>query len=123
MGIRIFPGERSMTTCLNRTVCLAVALSLAGLVMADAQRSNWPQWRGPNLDGSAPNAHDLAVTWSPTENVLWRTKLPSWSAAIPAVWGDRVFMVSAEEGFARLGSDGAYRGGSAAAGHDRIFLI
>jgi outer membrane protein assembly factor BamB len=90
--------------------------------MADAQRSNWPQWRGPNLDGSAPNAHDLAVTWSPTENVFWRTKLPSWSAATPAVWGDRVFVVSAEEGSARLGSDGARRSGSDD-GRDRIFLI
>jgi len=75
------------------------------------------------LDGSAPNAHDLAVTWSLTENILWRTKLPSWSAATPAVWGDRAFVVSAEEGSSRLNPDGGHRGSSDADGHDKIFVM
>ena len=37
-----------------RGFCLAVALSVPGSLLA-----NWPQWRGPNSDGSAPNARDL----------------------------------------------------------------
>jgi outer membrane protein assembly factor BamB len=109
-----------------RRSCISVlvgSLSIAGLLLAASTRASWPQWRGPNSDGSAPDAHDLAVNWSPTENVLWRTKLPSWSAATPAVWGDRVFAVSAEEGSARLGSDSAGRRSQDGTAHGRIFLF
>lgn len=53
----------------------------------------WPQWRGPNLDGTA-DAKNLPLTWSETENVLWKVELPWRSAATPAVWGDRIFVIS-----------------------------
>src|SRR5262249_24276280 len=109
-----------------RRGCIAFllgSLTVAGLLLAGSTGTNWPQWRGPNSDGSAPDAHDLAVKWSPTENVLWRTKLPSWSAATPTVWGDRIFVVSAEEGSARLGSDRGSRRAPDGSNHGRIFLF
>src|SRR6266550_1510343 len=56
---------------------------------------NWPQWRGPLLNGSTTTAKNLPVHWTETENVIWRTKLPSWSAATPIVWGDTIFVTSA----------------------------
>jgi outer membrane protein assembly factor BamB len=112
-----------MNTRRNSMVFLVSFLGLSALLLAGSLQANWPQWRGPNSNGSAPEAHDLAVNWGPTENVLWRTKLPSWSAATPAVWHDRVFVVSAEEGFTRLNSDGGRRHSQAEASHDRIFLI
>ena len=34
----------------------------------------------------------------------WRAKLPSWSAATPIIWGDMIFVTSAEEGFFPWGS-------------------
>jgi outer membrane protein assembly factor BamB len=71
--------------------------------MAVAVAANWPQWRGPKSNGSTANARDLPVQWTQTENVLWRTKMPSWSAATPIVWNDTVFVTSAEEGFQQLG--------------------
>lgn len=66
------------------------------LVAADA---NWPQWRGPQFNGSSPSATGLAVQWSEERNVKWRAPMPSWSAATPAVWGGYVFVTSAQEGF------------------------
>ena len=60
---------------------------------------NWPQWRGPLLNGSTTTAKNLPVRWTETENVVWRTKLPSWSAATPIIWGDTIFVTSAEAGF------------------------
>ncbi|MGH9661022.1 MAG: PQQ-binding-like beta-propeller repeat protein [Bryobacteraceae bacterium] len=60
---------------------------------------NWPQWRGPHLNGSSATAKNLPVRWSPTENVAWRLEMPSWSAATPIVWEDTVFITSAEKGF------------------------
>jgi outer membrane protein assembly factor BamB len=80
--------------------------------------ANWPQWRGPESNGSAPKAHDLPVTWTDSQNVLWRTKLPSWSAATPAVWQNWIFITSTEEGSPRLRSEIP---GDAA--RDKIFLI
>src|SRR5437867_4893553 len=100
-----------MKTRRNSMIFLVGFLELSALLLAGSLQANWPQWRGPNSNGSASDAHDLAINWSPTENVLWRAKLPSWSAATPAVWHDRVFVVSAEEGFTRLNSDGGRRRG------------
>jgi outer membrane protein assembly factor BamB len=92
---------------------------------ADLLAANWPQWRGPNSNGSTTEARDLPVTWSQTENVLWRTKLPSWSAATPIIWEDTIFVTSAEAGFMTLGArQGFGRGrGAADLGPDKIFLI
>ena len=82
---------------------------------------NWPQWRGPNLDGTT-SATGLPVTWSTTENVIWRTKLPSWAAATPIIWGDTVFVTSAEEGsIPNRSTSSSSEGGDSA--RDRLYLI
>src|SRR5881397_3027958 len=88
-------------------------------VLAGSLWANWPQWRGPNSNGSASAARDLPVTWTISQNVLWRAKLPSWSAATPVVWQNTIFVTSAEEGFTPL------RGGSrpGASTPDKVFLL
>src|SRR6516164_4786388 len=57
---------------------------------------NWPQWRGPSLNGTSDST-GLPEKWSDSENVKWKVKLPSWSGATPAIWGDRIFVSSAGE--------------------------
>src|SRR6266851_2898238 len=94
---------------------------LAGFVLSGLLQANWPQWRGPNMDGSAWTARGLAINWSQTDNVLWRTKLPSWSAATPIVWADTIFVTSAEEGFTPL--DRGRRSRSNQPPPDKIFLV
>jgi outer membrane protein assembly factor BamB len=76
--------------------------ALAAVLLAGCLWANWPQWRGPELNGTAPKARNLPVTWADSKNVLWRTKLPGWSAATPAVWQNLIFVTSSEEGFPRL---------------------
>jgi outer membrane protein assembly factor BamB len=61
--------------------------------------ANWPQWRGPDHNGSSSTATELPVTWSATKNVVWKVALPSWSAATPIIWEETVFITSAQEGF------------------------
>jgi outer membrane protein assembly factor BamB len=78
----------------------ASALSVAALIGGEPL-SNWPQWRGPHLNGSCQTAKNLPVTWGTTKNVKWRAPLPSWSAATPIVWEGTVFVTSAEQGFHR----------------------
>ena len=71
-------------------------LLVAGVL--SAADSNWPQWRGPTSQGSAPAAKNLPVKWSETEGILWKTKMPSWSAATPVIWGDTIYVTTAEAG-------------------------
>ena len=52
---------------------------------------NWPQWRGPELNGVS-GEKNLPLRWSAQENVAWRLPLPGLSASTPAIWGDRVFL-------------------------------
>jgi outer membrane protein assembly factor BamB len=88
------------------------------LLLACSLYANWPQWRGPKSNGSSPTAKNLPVKWTQQENVLWRSKMPSWSAATPIIWNDVIFVTSAEEGFVRLGERSALP-----TAPDKIFLI
>ena len=96
-------------------------LLLAILCQPVLASDDWPQWRGPRLDGTSA-ATGLPVTWSETENVVWRTKLPSWAAATPIVSGDLVFVTSAEEG-SSLNRPNSRRSEGGDAARDRLFLI
>lgn len=89
-------------------------------MLAGSLWANWPQWRGPDANGSSRSARGLPVTWTETENVLWRTRTPSWSAATPIIWQDTVFITSAEEGSVRL-REGRRPGSGPAP--DKIFLL
>lgn len=71
----------------------AVIGILASTAALDTEE-NWPHWRGPHLDGTS-RAAGLPLRWSPTENVRWKTPLPTWAGATPIVWGDAVFVTSA----------------------------
>lgn len=67
------------------------SLLLFALLAHIAHAENWPQWRGPFLNGSTTEAN-LPTTFSRTENVAWATPMPGPSGATPIVWGDRVFV-------------------------------
>ncbi len=59
-----------------------------------AHAGNWPQWRGPRLDGTSAEKN-VPVHWSATSNVAWKAELPGAGHASPIVFGDKVFTVSA----------------------------
>lgn len=79
---------------------------VAGLVLwtgVFAQAADdWPQWRGPTLDGVS-RCTNLPIEWSESRNILWKAALPSWGAATPIVVGDRVFVVSASKAAGEAG--------------------
>jgi outer membrane protein assembly factor BamB len=58
---------------------------------AVAHAENWPQWRGPNLNGLS-GEKNLPVRWSPEENVVWKLPLPGLGGATPIIWRDHVFL-------------------------------
>ena len=74
---------------------LAGSLAFAAVAAAaSAPDQNWPQWRGPLQTGVAPAANP-PVTWSETNNVKWKVKIPGGGQATPIIWDDRVFIQTA----------------------------
>ena len=74
-------------------IAFVLALSILSIASRVHAQENWPHWRGPHHNGVS-DAKKLPMKWSATENILWKTSLPSWSAATPIIWGDRIFIVS-----------------------------
>lgn len=76
-------------------VAFVALLAAANATMVRAQ--DWPHWRGPAHNGSAPAvAKNLPVRFSPTENVKWAAAMPGPSAATPVVYGDNVYTPCAD---------------------------
>jgi outer membrane protein assembly factor BamB len=62
-----------------------------------ATAENWPQWRGPSLNGVSGET-GIPISWSTTENVTWKLELPAWSGSTPIIWEERIFLNVAEDG-------------------------
>jgi outer membrane protein assembly factor BamB len=63
----------------------ALVVLTGGLVLAD-----WPEWRGPEGDGRAPD-RGVPESWSPAgENLAWRA--PYGGRSGPVVYGDRLYL-------------------------------
>jgi outer membrane protein assembly factor BamB len=100
--------ERNMRSnriaCLraHRTITFAAAFVAVSFADRVALAGDWPQWRGPTLDGVSADK-GTPLEWSDSKNVLWKAPLPCWGGATPIVVGERVFVVtpSAAEGDAK----------------------
>lgn len=72
------------------------ACSLALVAAGAAAADNWPQWRGPTLDGVSKET-GLPTEWGESKNVAWTLKLPGRGGSTPAIWGDRLFLTSEDD--------------------------
>ena len=104
-----FIGEPTMNITLARLVSARrfLAASIGGGLLLSgggapaAFAANWPNWRGPNGDGTTTTARHLAETWGPGKNIKWQREMPAWSGSSPMVWGDRIFLNSPSKEEAR----------------------
>ncbi len=55
--------------------------------------NDWPQFRGPSGNASAPDSNP-PTTWSDSENIVWKTELPGRGASSPVVSGNRIFLTA-----------------------------
>ncbi len=80
---------------MRRTLGFAFAILLisvsAGQGTPRDDDKNWPQWRGPALDGTSAET-ELPVAWSTTENIAWSLELPVWSGSTPIIWEETIFL-------------------------------
>ena len=70
-----------------------MAVVLLSVVIVQAE--NWPQWRGPSLNGVS-NEKNLPVKWTTEENVIWKVAMPGLSGSTPIIWRNRIFLNVAE---------------------------
>jgi hypothetical protein len=57
-------------------------------------QNDWPWWRGPLRNGVADQAA-VPVTFSETDHVIWKTRVPGRGHSSPTVVGNRVFLTTA----------------------------
>ena len=95
-------GMRSHKTrpCWHRArACLALVVAVAGeaclLAQATRGEGDWTGFRGSAGNGVAENA-ELPIRWGPREGLRWKTQLPGTGWSQPIVWGNRIFVTTAE---------------------------
>lgn len=64
------------------------------VAVAGVQAENWGQWRGPRGDGVSADTQ-VPAEWSASKNIYWRTGVPGEGHSSPVVWGESVFLTSA----------------------------
>ncbi len=77
---------------MKKLILASVVLISVSVVRAD----NWPQWRGPNLNGTSAEKN-LPLKWTAEENVSWKMTMPGASGSTPVVWRDRIFLNVADD--------------------------
>lgn len=81
----------------TRLVALALLASTVALGAQERASTDWPQWRGPNRDGSAPS-FTAPKAWPEALNKRWQVEVGIGYAS-PVLVGNRVYI------FSRRGDD------------------
>ena len=58
---------------------------------------DWPWWCGPGRDNIAAAGQDPPLHWSKTEGVIWKTEIPGRGHGSPCLWGERIFLPTADD--------------------------
>ena len=61
----------------------------------------WSRWRGPSGQGHVAGTN-YTDTWSSTERVTWRVRVPGVGHSSPIVWRDHLFLTTATPDGARV---------------------
>ena len=68
-----------------------IYLSLAIFLTHTTFAGNWPQFRGLGGLGTSQDK-ELPVTWTDTENMVWKTALPGYGASSPIALGGKLYV-------------------------------
>src|SRR5262245_56881682 len=79
---------------------------------APAADQHWPQWRGPLATGVAPAANP-PTTWSESNHIKWKVKIPGTGHATPIIWENQVFIQTAKPAGSGSKSEAEEKSGAA----------
>ncbi|MBT5017308.1 MAG: PQQ-binding-like beta-propeller repeat protein [Planctomicrobium sp.] len=63
-------------------------------LLSQTTMADWKEFRGPTGQGEVTGAK-LPVSWSDTDNVLWKSELEGLAWSSPVIVGDQVYLTSA----------------------------
>ena len=89
-------GHTAVTSTRSVGACPYIAFLLLLGICLIARAEDWPQWRGPRLDGTSTETN-IPTHWSASENIKWKTAIPGKGHSSPIVWGDRIFLTTCLE--------------------------
>ncbi|MGB2717865.1 MAG: PQQ-binding-like beta-propeller repeat protein [Vicinamibacterales bacterium] len=72
----------------NRVITAGFFSSIA---IATLSAENWPQWRGPAMNGISAE-RGLPLKWSTEENIAWKLPMPGRSGSTPIIWNEMIFL-------------------------------
>lgn len=90
-----------------RSMVLSAALAGSLSILPAALAADWPHFRGPRGNGTAPDANP-PLTWSETNHVAWKVSPTGRGRSSPVVFAGHIFLTTAvEQGVVRkrIGSD------------------
>ena len=79
---------------LNYLLTTLTLIFISHVIPAQNDTGNWPQWRGPLATGAAVTGNPPTV-FDETQNLKWKTEIPGKGHATPAVWGDKIIVLTA----------------------------
>lgn len=96
---RIFNASRIViiVATLGPTTLLSTLLSTLNAQNVVEQESDWSRWRGPMGNGMVDSSNDIPLTWSETDNVVWKVKIPGRGHSSPMIANGRIFLTSADK--------------------------
>jgi len=94
--------KSKMVVFVSSIVLLSILASID--TYADSGADYWPAWRGPDATGVAGNSNP-PLTWSETENIKWKVKVPGQGLSTPVIWADKIFFLTA----VNSDKEGAYK--------------
>ena len=83
---------------MNRKFLVFLA-SFMGVTLSAGEinpETDWPWWRGPARNNHVAADADPVVTFSQTENVLWKVPVPGRGHASPTIVGNQIFLATAD---------------------------
>ena len=89
-----------------RTSTLRIVLILLCLVICQdgfaqertqTDSKEWARWRGPNGNGIVDASNDVPLTWSESENVVWKVKVPGRGHSSPMIVDGKIFLTTADK--------------------------
>lgn len=83
--------QKYRTWVMGLLVAGCLPLGVEARLFGQDKPGDWPQFRGPGGQGVS-SAKGLPLTWSATENVVWKTELLGPGTSSPIVIGSRVFL-------------------------------
>jgi outer membrane protein assembly factor BamB len=69
-------------------------LAGAALTVAFEAQADWPEFRGPTHDGHS-DAKGLPLTWSDTNNIVWKTAIHDAGFSTPVILGNQIWLTTA----------------------------